>query len=416
VTPGDIRLDDLAEPVFGSGASDIVEAVAGLDGQISLSLPEIEAAAVEQTGLADFGSEIYRKPLEVLCAAIMADSGFSTMGLLSAQGQITRFLANRLLLADLWRRHPEIDDQVIARPIVIVGQPRSGTTHMHNLLSADMSLRSLPWWESLEPVPPAGETGIEGRRSRAAESISQRNLFLPHFDAMHEMTVDHVHEEIHLLGITGSTMLFDTMGILPSWREHYRSSDQTPHYLELVRILKTLQWLRGGERWVLKSPQHLEQVGPLLAAFPDAVVIFTHRDPVSIAVSMSTMIAYASRTSRKAPLDIQRIGAWWATLLEQMMDSCTRDRHLVPPEQSLDVTFAAFMADDMRTVEAIYDLAGQPFTPQVESAMIAYAADHPRGRHGRIAYDPGQFGFDADALRERFGSYMNRFDIPIESW
>jgi hypothetical protein len=413
----EIVLDDLANPQFTPEAAALIDAVEGMGAQVDLDVDALESAAAAQVGTDDFGAPLYREPLGVLCEAISEESGMSPLGLLSAQSQLTRFLVNRLLLVDLWKEHPEIHEEEIQQPIVIVGQPRSGTTHLHNLLGADPGLRALPWWESLEPVAPPGEEGtVAGRRARAQEGIDQRDMFLPYFDAMHEMTVDHVHEEIHLLGITGSTMLFDTMGILPSWRSYYATTDQTPHYMELATILKTLQWLRGGDRWVLKSPQHLEQLGPLMAVFPDATVVFTHRDPVSIAVSMSTMVTYASRTSHAAPLDVEGFGSWWASLLADMMAACTRDRELVPAEQSIDVAFGEFMADDMGTVEAIYELADQPFTAAVRATMETYAAEHPRGRHGRILYDIGDFDYDVADLRDRFGAYVERFDVPTESW
>ena len=120
---------------------------------------------------------------------------------------------------------------------------------------------------------------------------------MPHFKRMHEMTTWHVHEEIQLLAIDFSTMLFDTMAPMPSWREYYLAHDQTPHYEYMKTVLKACQFLGGGDRWILKSPQHLEQFGPLIDTFPDATVLVTHRDPVSVMVSMSTMICYSARTS-----------------------------------------------------------------------------------------------------------------------
>lgn len=416
MSPGEILLDDLAEPRFGPEAAALISAVSEMPELPRLELDALELSASAAVGLDDFGAETYREPMGVLCSALVGEAELSPMGLVSAQNQLTRLLMNRLLLVDLWKRQPGIDTLEVQRPIVIVGQPRSGTTHLHNLISADPALRSLPWWESLEPVPPPGEEGIAPRRSRAQEGIDQRNLFLPHFDAMHEMTVDHVHEEIHLLGITGSTMLFDTMAVMPTWREYYLATDQTPFYWELARILKSLQWLRGGSRWVLKSPQHLEQIRPLMNAFPDATVVFTHRDPVSISVSMATMIAYASRTSHRPPLDLHRLGGWWATLLAQMMKACATDRDLVPAAQSVDVIFGSFMADDLGTVETIYERASQPFTAEVADSMRAYALAHPRGRHGRVRYDISNFGFDVDAMRASFADYVERFEVPLEPW
>ena len=114
---------------------------------------------------------------------------------------------------------------------------------------------------------------------------------------MHEMTTWHVHEEIQLLAIDFSTMLFETVAPMPSWRDYYQSHDQTSSYRYLRKILQVLQFLRGGERWVLKSPQHLEQFGPLSTVFPDATYVVTHRDPVAVTVSLCTMIAYSARLS-----------------------------------------------------------------------------------------------------------------------
>ena len=231
---------------------------------------------------------------------------------------------------------------------------------------------------------------------------------------MHEMTWDHVHEEIHLLGMSGSTMLFDTMGVFPGWREHYKQSDQTPHYQYLKRILQALQYLRGGDRWILKSPQHMEQFKPLTAVFPDATFAVTHRDPVSITASFCTMVGYSSRLSAKLPLDLHRLGHWWAQLIEDMLTACTRDRHLLPEDRSIDIVFHEFMADDVATVAKIYSLSGQPFTDEVEQGMHSYMEEHPRGRHGRVAYDLSDFQIDPAERREALTEYVESFGINLE--
>src|SRR5205823_2762347 len=157
---------------------------------------------------------------------------------------------------------------------------------LHNLMAADPALRSLPYWESLEPVLPQSEVPAPGepdpRIARTAAALDFVNTSMPEFKRMHEMTVDHVHEESQLLAIDFSTMLFETMTPMPSWRDLYLATDQTPIYGYLKKVLQVLQWLRGGTRWVLKSPQHIEQFGPLAATFPDATFVVTHRDPVAV--------------------------------------------------------------------------------------------------------------------------------------
>ena len=225
---------------------------------------------------------------------------------------------------------------------------------------------------------------------------------------MHEMTVDHAHEEIQLLANDISGMLFETTYQVPSFAAHYRSHDQLPSYRYLKRSLQALQWLRGGTRWVLKSPQHLEQFPTVVAAFPDATFVVTHRDPVDVIRSLVTMVAYASRMANDHP-DPRAIGRYWLLRAEDLLNGCLRDRDVLPGAQSIDVRFADFMADEDATLDAIYRVAGQPYTEDVRAAMAAFSATHPRGRHGGIIYDPDAIGIDPDEVRQRLNDYRNRF-------
>jgi hypothetical protein len=175
-----------------------------------------------------------------------------------------------------------------------------------------------------------------------------------------------------------------------------------------------LQWLRGPDRWILKSPQHLEQIGPLYEAFPDATVVFTHRDPVSVIASAVTMNAYGSRL-RCNYVDMGAIGSYWVDRVERLLRACVRDRALVPPEKSLDVVFHEFMADDITTVENVYALAGLPMTDAARQSLKRFMDDNERGKYGRVVYDlKGDFGIDPDALRERFSFYFEAFPIEAE--
>ncbi len=377
----------------------------------------LAAAAVEQTGLADFGDGAFWARLDILCTALYSEADLSPCGIVSWYSQLVQLLKNRLLVQDLLRRHPEIHDVRIERPIIICGLPRTGTTHLHNLISADPTLRSLPYWESLEPVladserPGPGEP--DPRLGRTAFALDVLNQALPHLQRMHEMTVEHVHEEIQLLGIDFSTMFFETQALMPSWRDHFKAEDQTPSYEYLRTVLQVLQWLRGGTRWVLKSPQHLEQFGPLVSTFPDATFVVTHRDPASVTVSLATLVAYTSRMAvdRVDPLSI---GRYWSERCEDLILACAEDRALLPAQHSIDVVFHEFMAADIATVEKIYAVAEHPFTEQTRRAMDAFMAEHPRGRHGTIVYRPEEFGIDRAERQRAMESYMERFGVEKE--
>jgi hypothetical protein len=231
---------------------------------------------------------------------------------------------------------------------------------------------------------------------------------------MHEMTVDHTHEEIQLLAIDFSSMLFETTAPMPTWRDAYLARDQRPSYAYLRRTLKVLQWARGGTRWVLKSPQHLEQFPALVDTFPDATFVVTHRDPVSVTASMVMMLAYTARLTRDR-VDVEGIGYYWADRLERMLGRCTAERDVLPADRTIDVHFDTFMADDLGMVEHVYDVAGQPMSGESRSAMRHFMDEHPRGRHGTVVYDLAEFGIDAAERRAALSFYTERFGITLES-
>src|SRR5689334_4134974 len=307
-TPEFVQLDDLHEPRFSPEAQQIFDMMAALAPDCPLDADALHARASADTGLDDFGPDDYRERLDVYLAALHEIDGMHGPGIVNFFGQLSQWLKNRLLLTDLLTRHPEIHDIELLPPVVIAGLPRTGTTHLHNLLAAGPTFRTLPYWESFEPFPNPAEAGVEPdpRRVRMDMAVEFMNVVMPYFPLMHEMTTDHVHEEIQLLANDFSTMLFETLGHVPRWRDYYLAHDQTPIYEHLALQLKALQFLRGGRRWLLKSPQHLEQLPVLNRVFPGAVVVFTHREPVPVVLSMIAMLTYTARMHR-SPVPVEEI-------------------------------------------------------------------------------------------------------------
>jgi hypothetical protein len=416
--PAPIRFDDLAQPRFSDDARSILDMMEEAGSSVTLEPAPLMASAVAATGLKDFGSPDFVPRLDVLCRSLRDEARLNNAGVLAQSMMLGGLLRNRLLLEDLLTRHPEIRNEKIERPIIICGLPRTGTTHLHNLMGSDPALRSLPYWESVEPVLAEKDRlaagGPDPRLERTATALGFLDVAMPEFKRMHEMTVDHVHEEIQLLAIDISTMLFETVAPIPTWRDHYLARDQRPSYAYLKVILQALQWLRGGSRWVLKSPQHLEQFPALLDTFPDGVFVVTHRDPVSVTTSMLTMLAYSSRVPHDA-VDLEWIGSYWVDRLHRMLTACAESRDVLPADRTIDVHFDDFMADDMAMVTRIYDIAGQPLTPEGTRAMAGFIRDHPRGRHGGVVYDLSQFGMDRAVLKGYFGAYTARFGVAEES-
>ncbi len=412
----DIRIDDLGAPVLTPMQKMVVGGFAGAE--VDFAEGAVLNEACERTGLSDFGSEDFRERLVVWCRAADEDAELGPMGRARFFGDMVRYAANRLRFHDLLRRHPEILDVEIRAPIIIAGLPRSGTTHLLNLIAADSRLRSLPYWESLEPIPDPSQAPArkeeDPRYLKCASEHQMLGQVAPLLKNMHDLAPDHVHEEIEVANLDFSSYQPEWLAVVPRWRDYYYAHDQRPHYAYMKNVLKALQWMRGPDRWVLKSPQHLEQLGPLIETFPDATVAITHRDPVSVVASAITMLTYGDRL-RRTRVDPPAVAAYWSDRVERLLRACVRDRELLPESQSIDVLFHEFMADDVATVERIYEVAGIEMNDDAKSELERYMDGNPRGKHGRIVYDlPGDFGVDPELLRKRFDFYYERFPIEAE--
>ncbi|HUY23380.1 MAG TPA: sulfotransferase [Acidimicrobiales bacterium] len=412
-----IRITDLREPEL----TDVQRAALdhGERHPVELTVDAVLAAAVERTDLADFGADDFRARLGLWLDEVDADPERTGLGRMMLFRDCVRYAGNRLRIRDLLTRHPEILDVEIASPIVVVGLPRSGTTHLVNLIAADRRLRSLPLWESYEPVPgpddaPAASPAADPRYRRAEQDWKGMEAMLPVMAAMHPMRPDHVHEELELQLPDFSSYQLEWVARAPRWRDHYLAHDQTPHYGYLKTVLQILQWRRPGERWVLKSPQHLEQLGPLLATFPDATVVVTHRDPVSVVQSAATMMAYAARMSYRTPEPDWYL-TYWTDRIRRLLEASLRDGHLVPADRRADVLFHEFMADDEATVERIYETAGLAVTDGARAQIRAYVAGHPRDKDGQVAYDLRvDFGVRPDEVRAHFSFYHDAVPVEVE--
>lgn len=411
-----IHIDDLGAPVLTElqqGARDYGNTL-----QIDFSRQSILDEAKAKTGLSDFGPDDFLVRLDLLLDEWGSDAGLSNIGRLSLRNKLVLFASSRLLIEDTLKRHPEIHDIEIEKPIIVVGLPRSGTTHLLNLMAADKRLRSLPLWESYEPLPMTGEAlaadGTDPRYQRCADQWDMMQQMTPLLAAMHPMNPEHIHEELELMGPDFASYNFEWLTMSPRWRDHYYASDQTPHYEYMKTVLKILQWRQGPNRWVLKCPQHLEQLPVLKKVFPDATIAVTHRDPVSVIQSAMTMLAYGQRMNREQ-VDLAALAEYWPDRIEHLLKACVNDRSGIDESQSIDVPFDEFMADDVGMVEKIYAKAGLEMTPQARQDLDDYMASHPRGKHGRIMYNLRQdFGLDPAELQQRFKFYYDRFPVKQE--
>lgn len=406
-----IRILDLAAPHLSEAQRNAIAAAP----PVVMEVEAVLAAARSATGLDDFGADDFRERLAIWLQSFEEDAGLGPLGRAFNFGESVRHASTRLGVEDELRRHPEILDVVIDRPIMVAGLPRSGTTHLVNLLATDPRLRSSPLWETMQPVPGPDDQGEpDPRFVRTSIFWGEFEDLLPLIQAMHGMAPDHVHEDIDFQGPDFTTYLCEWSSRAYRWRDYYLAHDQTPHYAYARRVLQILTWLRGPSRWVLKSPPHMENLPALAAVYPTAVVPITHRDPVAVLQSTITMIAYGDRIRRSAN-NLPELAAYWIDRIAALLRRCVRDRDAIPANRSLDILFHEYMADQKATVLRVYDLADLEVTPADEARVDGFLAANPRGKHGQVAYDLiGDFGVDVGALRERFAFYYDRFPVRRE--
>jgi hypothetical protein len=410
------HIDDMLQPVL-TDAQQAALAGAAL-ASFDFSADAILGAATAQTGLDDFGPMDFVERLELWCQCVKEDAFLSAVGRAGVWTMFLRYACDRLRVEDICRRHPEILDIVIDRPIIVAGPPRSGTTHLLGLLSADKRLRSMPWWEAIAPVPTAADAPAEHdpnpRWTRAEAGWQQQDAVLPLMKYMHEFSPDHISEDIELQALDFSSYLLEWLALVPKWRDYYLGHDQSGTYAYLKKGLQVLTFLRGPNRWVMKCPQHMEQLPALRATFPDATFVITHRDPVGSIRSTLSMWLYASRILRTRS-DPEEPKAYWIERYRTLLGRCVRDRHLLPPEQTVDVYFHQWIKNPDAILGEIYAKAGLALDADTLATLHQYHADHDPGVKGRVVFDlERDFGITADDIRQQFQFYFDRFPVERE--
>jgi hypothetical protein len=406
-----VRIDDLREPQRDATEQSFYDAALGM--RVDLDADTLVERAMAETGLDDFGNTGVVDRLREQVAAVDADVGLSGLGRYIIRERLLGLLRARLRFEDFVCRHPECLDVAMEPPVIVVGLPRSGTTHLVNLLAADRRFRSMPWWEVREPTPVIGDgpdrDGVDPRYLRAMGEWEATKVAAPLTALMHDRPPWSIEEDCELVDLDLCSYTLEWHARVPKWRDHYLTLDQRTHYQFLLRELQVLSYLRGPNRWVLKTPQHLEQLPALLHVFPDATIAFTLRDPVAVLQSAITMLAYGDRV-RRVHVDADGLAAYWADRVERLLRAATRDAGVIPADQRVDVEFGEFMSDDLAMGTRIIEATGMELTDEARGQLSTYLAGNPRGKEGRVVYDlRADFGIEPGELYERFGFYFEAF-------
>jgi hypothetical protein len=386
---------------------------------VDLSAQRAVEQAAEQTGLRDLGDDSWMEGLARLVDALQNEAALNDLGAALVGGEIVGYLGDRMRILAHRKAHPEIVGVDIVPPIVIVGQGRTGTTILHELLAQDPAARVPLTWEVDHPVPPP-ETATYETDPRIAEvdaTLDGVDLVLPGFRSMHPMGAQLPQECVRITSSDFRSMIFPTQYRVPSyasWLLH--EADMAPAYRWHRMYLEHLQSRHPARRWVLKSPGHVWALDALTAEYPNALLVQTHRDPLRILASLSSLVARL-RSLASDDSTIPGAAADFAdNILEGLDRSVTaREDGTVPADRVVDVQFREFMADPFATIRTIYSRLGLELDDVAEQQMRTFHAAHPQDKHGSHTYSFADTGLDEGALRERARRYQEYFDVPSES-
>lgn len=365
-------------------------------------------AAREETGHEDFGPETFRAGLEVLVRSLRDEAQLNDLGVAALEAQIGLMLRNRLAVVAWATTHPEVRAAPVERPIVVIGLPRTGTTHLSCLLACDPGLRPLLHWEATRSVPPPDATTLrtDPRVEEARIASGLLDQLNPGFRAIHHEDPDGPTECVTLLAQDFRSLLWETLANVPTYSEWLLASDPTPAY-EYHRLALQVLQSRAPGRWSLKTPHHCLALPALVAQYPDARFVMTHRDPLTVTASVCSLVRSLAGTFSDA--DHRRYCArHWPEVLATCTDRVVDYRARHGDEAFLDVAYADLLADPLGVAQRIYDHVGAELTPAVGARMRAYLDAAPQGRFGRHDYELGELLLD-EGVRDRFAGYLARF-------
>ena len=374
------------------------------------------ATARERTGLHDLGSESFHEGLEVLIDGAEAAGTFNELGIAVIHDQAVGFLVTRLEVEDWYRRHPEIDEQVIPPPLFGLGLPRTGSTALSYLQAEDPATRSLLTWETNAPTPPPDPAtdSTDPRIAEAAVTISLIDEMAPKFKMMLPRSPTGPNECLQFMCLDFRSAMFAALGDNRSYQEWFDSCDMVSTYQYHERVLKLLQWKYPTRPWRLKSPAHMHSLDALLAVYPEARFVMTHRDIAQVIPSVVSLLDATSEMLRTGPVAsdfaTREAGFWERSLRKTLTyrDGGNEDRFF-------DISFSDMRTDPVGEMERLYAWMGDDLTDGVKDRMAKWWSTNPRDKQGVHEYNPEQYGIDLDALRQQFAFYNDRFVGPVES-
>ena len=377
--------------------------------------------AVEATGLDDFGDRWFEQPLDVLLESVKAEAQLNPAGDFSAMKQFHHVLRDRLLTQYWFKRHPEILARPIRNPVVIVGPMRSGTTRLHRLLASDTRFAHLRSFETISPVPrPDFERVLAGEKKDfrpvlAARIMKVARLANPRTLSIHPTGPYEPEEELGLLVASMWGMKHEAQWHVPSYARWCEGEDATPAYRHMADLLRLIGWSQQESSlrpWILKTPQHMLDLPALLKVFPDARLIFSHRDPQQV-VGSAASLAWNQTIIYSDHVDPERVGREWLRKTRLQIERMRAARASIPPERMIDVRYHDMDRDWRGTMARIYRFLDLEMEPAI-AGMEAFLERSKRLKRRPHRYSLEQFGLTRDQVSHELGDYIAAYDLPRE--
>jgi hypothetical protein len=382
----------------------------------ALDTDQLVEQAVAAAGTDDFGAPTWREGLDRLVDALQHEARLHELGVAIVAGEIVAYLVNRAEITRWVAEHPEVARQEITAPVVIVGQPRTGTTILYDLLAQDPRSRAPLSWEVDRPCPPPRTETYDDdpRIAEVQATIELADTLIPGFTTYHPIGARLAQECVRILGSDFRSWIFPTQYRVPSYASWLlEGADMAPAYRWHRRFLQHLQSEHAGERWLLKSPGHIWHLDALSAEYPDAVLIQTHRDPLRVVASVSALVAHLRRMASDET-SVRAAAEEFADHIVVGLDRflAARTDGSLAGHRVIDVHYQQFAADPLGTIDRVHDELGLDLPSATRRRMASFLDSH---RHeGRATYTFADTGLDADALRERVRAYEEHFDVPRE--
>jgi len=386
---------------------------------VPLDPAELVETAKRSTGLADFGDERWREPFEILVRSLEEEAALHFFGRLMTRNDVLNHLRALLNVQDTFKRHPEIADEVIDRPLFIAAVPRSGSSILFELLSLDPQFGSPRQWEMMFPCPPPDKATYDSdpRIDKCQHLITQWTRVVPNLKQIHEMDARLPNECIFAQAISFTSEYFPSQYQIPSYIEWLSTrADWDYSYGFYRKVLQILQWRNPRKHWLLKAPSHLNYLPTIFRIFPDARVLLTHRDPVVAQASVTDLMGTLFWMRSDKPMEVKAFAGMLSP--EAMAFGLNRtvdwlESGAIPKDQCFSALYADLIGQPLEAMRRIYDRAALDFSETVRTGISDYLSRKPQGKFGRHTYSIAEEE-EAAELRKLFQRYQDYFGVPNE--